>query len=78
MGVGASNPVAQMAAKKQANDALDQAKDGLKSVAGAKSEKEKERERRSKDQLASYEDKKREREERKKKLAEMRAAHQKR
>eukprot|EP00339_Tiarina_fusa_P012194 CAMPEP_0117022988 /NCGR_PEP_ID=MMETSP0472-20121206/17208_1 /TAXON_ID=693140 ORGANISM="Tiarina fusus, Strain LIS" /NCGR_SAMPLE_ID=MMETSP0472 /ASSEMBLY_ACC=CAM_ASM_000603 /LENGTH=72 /DNA_ID=CAMNT_0004728987 /DNA_START=85 /DNA_END=300 /DNA_ORIENTATION=+ len=69
MGAGASNPAAQMMAKNQAQGAVDQAKEGMNSLTGAKTDKEKEQEQRGKDRIAEYEQKKKEREERKKKLA---------
>lgn len=78
MGAGASNPVAQAAAKQKASATMNQAKDGLKSITGGKTEKEKEAADRNKDRASEYEEKKKEREERKKKLAEQRAAHAKR
>ncbi len=77
MGVGASNPVGQMVAQNQANDVANQAKDGLSSLTGAKSEAEKEREQRAKDRNEEYEQKKREREARKKKLSSQWAANKK-
>ena len=75
MGAGASNPVAQMAAKKKMNDTVGQAKDGLNTLTGSKTAEEKEREQRGKDRQAEFDQKKKEREERKKKLAAQRAAH---
>ena len=75
MGSAASTPGAQMAAKHKMNETMNQAKDGLRSVTGAKTDEQKEREQRSVDRNAEYELKKKEREERKKKLAAQRAAH---
>ena len=46
MGAGASNPLAQAAAKNQANEAAQQAKDGFNTLTGGKTDKEKEREQR--------------------------------
>jgi hypothetical protein len=69
MGNGASNPVAQMAAKNKANEITTQAKEGFTSLTGGKTEAEKERDQRSRDRATEYEQKKKEREERKKKLS---------
>lgn len=77
MGNGASNPLAQAAAKNKANEALGQAQEGLNTLAGAKSEEEKARDQRQKDRNAEFEQKKKEREERKKKLAGQWAANKK-
>mmetsp|Transcript_98518 Transcript_98518/g.275906 ORF Transcript_98518/g.275906 Transcript_98518/m.275906 type:complete len:81 (+) Transcript_98518:94-336(+) len=77
MGNGASNPLAAAAAKNQAGNAANQAKEGLTTLTGAKSDAEKERDQRSKDRNAEYEQKKKEREERKKKLSSQWAANKK-
>lgn len=77
MGNGASNPLAQMAAKKKADETKDQVAEGLKTLTGGKSEEEKERDNRQKDRNAEYEQKKKEREERKKKLSSQWAANKK-
>eukprot|EP00934_Nitzschia_sp_Nitz4_P006558 Nitzschia sp. Nitz4//scaffold68_size99682//29694//29936//NITZ4_004558-RA/size99682-processed-gene-0.38-mRNA-1//-1//CDS//3329556575//6548//frame0 len=77
MGNGASNPMAQMAAKNKANEAVTQAKDGLNTLTGGKTEEEKDRDQRQKDRHAEFEQKKKEREERKKKLSSQWAANKK-
>ena len=77
MGFGGWNPFAAMAAKNQANNAVDQAKEGLNTLTGQKSEAEKERDQRQKDRNAEYDQKKKEREERKKKLSSQWAANRK-
>lgn len=77
MGNGASNPVAQMAAKNKAGEIGTQAKEGFNTLTGGKSEAEKERDLRNKDRAAEYELKKKEREERKKKLSSQWAANKK-
>lgn len=77
MGNGASNPLATMAAKNQATTAATQAKEGLTTLTGAKTDEEKERDQRQKDRNAEFEQKKKEREERKKKLSSQWAANKK-
>jgi len=77
MGAGASNPVGQMVAKNKANEVANQAKEGLNTLTGSKSEAEKERDQRAKDRNAEYEQKKKEREERKKKLSSQWAENKK-
>jgi hypothetical protein len=77
MGAGASNPMAQMAAKKKMNDTVDQAKDGATAAMGGRTDKQKEQDSRSKDRIAEYEQKKKDREERKKKLAGQWGDHKK-
>ena len=63
-----NNPIAAAGAKKSANDAKKQAQDGLNSLTGAKTEEQQAHGQRAKDRNATFEQKKREREERKKKL----------
>ena len=77
MGAGASNPVGQMMAQNKANEVANQAKEGLNTLTGTKSEAEKERDQRAKDRNAEFEQKKKEREERKKKLSSQWAANKK-
>jgi len=68
MGNAAGNPLAAAAGKKKAEDAANQAKEGLTSLTAGQTEEQKAREARAKDRSEAYEQKKREREERKKKL----------
>jgi hypothetical protein len=75
MGVGASNPVAQAAAKNKMNEAANNAKDGATVAMGGRTEVQKTQDQRAKDRNAEYEQKKQDREERKKKLAGQRADH---
>ena len=75
--MGNTNPIAAMAGKNAANEKLDQAQEGLKSMTGAKTEEQLAHEARAKDRVAEYEQKKRERAERKAKLSQQWAANKK-
>ena len=77
MGNGPSNPVSQLVAKNKANEVANQAKEGLNTLTGTKSDAEKERDQRAKDRNAEFEQKKKEREERKKKLSSQWAENKK-
>jgi hypothetical protein len=66
--MGNANPLAAAGAKKSANDAAKSAQDGFKSLTSAQTEEQKANPVRAKDRNATYEQKKKEREERKKKL----------
>jgi hypothetical protein len=75
--MGNTNPIAVMAGKNAANEKLDNAKDGLKSLTGSKTAEQLAHEARAKDRVAEYEEKKRERMERKSKLSQQWAANKK-
>jgi hypothetical protein len=70
------NIFAMMTGKNAANDKMDQAKEGLKSVT-VKTEEQLAHEARAKDRVREYEEKKRERAERKNKLKQQWAANKK-
>ncbi|KAG7345569.1 hypothetical protein IV203_033100 [Nitzschia inconspicua] len=75
--MGNANPLAVMAGQNAANQKVEEAKDGLKTITGGKTDEQKAQEARAKDRVAEYEQKKRERAERKAKLSQQWAANKK-
>jgi hypothetical protein len=75
--MGNTNPVTMMAGKNTANQKIEEAQEGLKTMTGGKTEEQLQHEARAKDRVAEYEQKKRERAERKAKLSQQWAANKK-
>jgi hypothetical protein len=75
--MGNTNPIAAMAGKNATNQKMEEAKDGLKSMTGAKTNEQLAHESRAKDRVAEYEQKKKERAERKAKLSQQWSANKK-
>jgi hypothetical protein len=75
--MGNTNPIAAMAGKNAANQKMEEAKDGLKSMTGGKTNEQLAHEARAKDRVAEYEQKKKERAERKAKLSQQWSANKK-
>lgn len=77
MGNAVSNPLAAAAGKKKATDAANQAQEGFNALTAGKTDEQKAQAVRAKDRNASYEQKKKDREERKKKLQNQWATNKK-
>jgi hypothetical protein len=75
--MGNTNPIAAMAGKNAANQKMEDAKDGLKSLTGSKTQEQLAHDARAKDRVSEYQQKKMERAERKSRLSQQWAANKK-